>query len=188
MHFTPDNSQENQVRFLTCYDTQNIPYSSDWVTYDEMPNPMQAAQQCAEDLNLNWTAIQSCGGNITGDFASGNYTETIGEKGWQLAIEASDYFYETFFKARTGVKFFVPNLYINNVSQDLNNLEDMWNITKELCDSGAAASICSVAQQAGVPVWDGDSPRDTEGKAHHNHTKHSKRYMDFSQQLEDLMV
>lgn len=186
MHFTPDNSQENQVKFLTCYDTQNVPYSSDWVTYDEMPNPMQAAQQCAEDLNLNWTAIQTCGGNITGDFASGNYTEVIGEQGWQLATEASDYFYETFFKARTGVKFYVPNLYINNLSQDLNNLEDMWNITKALCASGADAAVCSVAAEAGFPSWDGDTPRDTEDKAHHDHTKKFERLL--FQQPEELTV
>lgn len=171
MHFTPDNSQENQVKFLTCYDTQNVPYSSDWVTYDEMPNPMQAAQQCAEDLNLNWTAIQGCGGNITGDFASGNYTEVIGERSLQLATDASTYFYDTFFRARTGVKFFVPNLYIDDVSQDLNNLEDMWNITKALCASGADAAICSVVKQAGVPSWNGDSARDTESRSHHDHTK-----------------
>jgi hypothetical protein len=171
MHFTADNSQKNQVKFLTCYDSQNIPYSSDWVTYDEMPNPMQATQQCAEDLNLNWTAIQTCGGNITGNVETGNYTEVIGEQGRQLATEASNYFYDTFFKARTGVKFYVPNLYINDVSQDLDNLVDMWNITKALCAYGAKASVCSVAQQAGVPSWDGDTPRDTEDKAHHDHTK-----------------
>lgn len=169
--------QAEQVKFLTCYDSQNIPYSSDWVTYDEMPNPMQAAQQCAQDLNMNWTSIQICGGNITGNVETGNYTEVVGEGGRQLAIQASNYFYDTFFKSRVGVKFYVPNLYIENsagesVSQDLNNLDDMWNITKALCSSGADASICSVASQAGNPDWFGDSPRDVEAKrSHHDHTK-----------------
>jgi len=170
-------SQEEQVKFLTCYDSQNIPYSSDWVTYDEMPNPMQAAQQCAEDIAMNWTALQICGGNITGNVETGNYTEVVGEQGMQLANEAATYFFDTFFKARSGVKFFVPNLYIGNtagvsVSQDLNNLEDMWNITKALCNSGSTASICAVAQQAGNPNWFGDSARDVEAKhSHHDHTK-----------------
>jgi hypothetical protein len=169
-----------QVRFLTCYDSQNIPFSSDWVTYDEMPNPMQAAQQCIEDLSLDWAPVQTCGGNITGDFASGNYTEVIGEQSMVLATEASTYFYDTFFKARTGVKFYVPNVYLtpadksidDNVEQNLNNLVDMWNLTKTLCNYGADASICSVAQQAGNPNWFGDSPREVEDKhPKHDHTK-----------------
>lgn len=164
-------SQAEQVRFLTCYDSQNIPYSSDWVTYDEMPNPMQAAQQCAEDIGLDWTAIQTCGGNFTGNVETGNYTEVIGAQSLQLATEASNYFFDTFFKARTGVKFFVPNLYINNVEQPLNNLEDTWNITKKLCADGAKASVCAVAQSATNPDWLGDSPRDTEKRTHHDHTK-----------------
>jgi len=170
-------SQDQQVRFLTCYDSQNIPYSSDWVTYDEMPNPMQAAQQCVEDLGMDWSTVQACGGNITGNVETGNYTEVIGEESMRLANEASIYFYDTFFKARTGVKFYVPNLYIANtdgdsVSQNLNNLVDSWNITKALCDSGASASVCQVAQSAGNPNWFGDSPRDVESKrSHHDHTK-----------------
>jgi len=179
LHYTAGNSQANQVKFLTCFDSQNIPYSSDWVTYDEMPNPMQAAQQCAEDLSLDWTAIQTCGGNITGNVDTGNYTEVVGKQGYQLSVDASNYFFDTFFKSRTGVKFYVPNLYIGNVEQDLNNLEDMWNITKALCDNGADASICTVAQQAGNPTWLGDTPRDVERKAHHDHTK--KFYSLFAQ-------
>lgn len=178
-------TQAEQVKFLTCFDSQNIPYSSDWVTYDEMPNPMQAAQQCAEDLNMDWTAVQTCGGNITGNVETGNYTEVIGEQGKQLATDAANYFYDTFFKARSGVKFYVPNLYIgddkgNSVSQDLENLDDMWNITKALCSAGASAtaSICTVAQQAGNPTWLGDSPRDVEAKrSHHDHTKKSKFHL-----------
>lgn len=170
-------SQDQQVRFLTCYDSQNIPYSSDWVTYDEMPNPMQAAQQCVEDLGMDWPTVQACGGNITGNVETGNYTEVVGEESMRLANEASIYFYDTFFKARTGVKFYVPNLYVANtagvsVSQNLNNLVDSWNITKALCDSGAGASVCQVAQSAGNPNWFGDSPRDVEAKrSHHDHTK-----------------
>lgn len=175
--------QTEQVKFLTCYDAQNIPFSSDWVTYDEMPNPMQAAQQCAEDLNMNWTTIQTCGGSITGNVETGNYTEVVGEGGVQLATEAANYFFDTFFKARVGVKFYVPNLYIENsagdsVSQNLNNLDDMWNITKALCSSGADASICSVASQAGNPSWFGDSPRDVEAK--HSHHDHTKKYSIFT--------
>lgn len=171
-------AQDQQVRFLTCYDSQNIPYSSDWVTYDEMPNPMQAAQQCVEDLGMNWTEVQTCGGNMTGN-VDGNYTEVVGEESVRLATEAAEYFYDTFFKARTGVKFYVPNLYIAgtngvSVSQSLNNLEDSWNITKSLCSVGANASICQVAESAGNPDWFGDSPRDVE--AAHPHHDHTKKY------------
>lgn len=170
-------AQDQQVQFLTCYDSQNIPYSSDWVTYDEMPNPMQAAQQCVEDLGLNWTQVQTCGGNMTGNVETGNYTEVVGPESVRLATEAAEYFYDTFFKARTGVKFFVPNLYIADtagvsVQQDLNNLVDSWNITKELCAVGANASICQVAKTAGNPGWFGDSPRYVEAaRSHHDHTK-----------------
>merc|ERR1712072_1657830 len=98
----------------------------------------------------------------------------IGEESMQLATDAANYFFDTFFKARTGVKFYVPNLYIgdtqgNSVSQDLNNLDDMWNITKALCTAGAqdTASICTVAQQAGNPTWLGDAPRDVEAERSH---------------------
>lgn len=181
-----DQSQADQIKFLTCYDSQNIPYSSDWVTYDEMPNPMQAAQQCAEDLSLNWDAIQTCGGNMTGNVETGNYTEVVGEQSLQLATEASTYFFDTFFKARVGVKFYVPNLYINDVSQDLNNYVDSWSTIRALCNSGANASVCLAAQQSGDPIWLGDSARDMEGKSHHDHTKKFQKF--FSQFPELEMV
>lgn len=187
-------AKQEQVRFLTCYDSQNTPFSSDWVTFDEMPNPMQAAQQCAEDLGLNWTAIQSCGGNITGNVETGNYTEVVGAEGRQLAIEAANYFFDTFFRARSGVKFYVPNLYIENqagesISQDLENLDDMWNITKALCAAGATADICEVAHDAGNPDWFGDAPREVEEKhSHHDHTKKMKKYSVLAQDVAAVVV
>lgn len=184
MHAEETFTQGDQVRFLTCYDSQNIPYSSDWVTYDEMPNPMQAALYCAQMVGLNQTTIQSCGGNLTGNVESGNYTEVVGEQGRLLAIGAADYFYDTFFKSRTGVKFYVPNLYIQNVEQDLENLVDSWNVTKTLCSVGAQADICKVAAEAGNPTWDGDVRRDIDGKAHHNENRrHATRFDLFQQHL-----
>lgn len=181
MHADQSFTQGDQVRFLTCYDSQNIPYSSDWVTYDEMPNPMQAALYCAQDLGLNQTTIQTCGGNITGNVESGNYTDVVGEQGRQLAIQAANYFYDTFFKARVGVKFYVPNLYIENVSQDLENLVDSWNVTKALCSAGAKADICKVAGEAQNPSWDGDVRRDIDGKAHHNANRRHQTLFDLPQ-------
>lgn len=181
MHFTPDNSQANQVNFLTCFDTQNIAFSNDWVTGGEMPNPMQAAQACAEQLNLDWEAIHKCAGNITGNVDTGNYTEIVGQQGLELQIKASKYFYDTFFKARTGVKFYVPNLYIGDVEQTLTNTEDMWNITKALCASGAKASICSVAHEAGNPSWPGTNT----DKVHQDHTK---KFTMFHQPEEEPVV
>lgn len=146
---------DKQVRFMTCYDSQNIPYSSDWVQF---MNPMSAAQQCAQDLNMNWSAIQSCAGNISGRFANGTWNETIGQMGLDLANKAAAYFYDTFPENRGEVngRFHVPHLYINNVEQDLNNLADMWNVTKQLCDSGAHnAPVCSSVDKALEPIWTG---------------------------------
>lgn len=146
---------EQQVRFLTCYDSQNIPYSSDWVS--DM-NPMDAAQTCVQDLGMDWADVKACGGSISGDFASGNYTEVIGNQSWQLATEAAQYFYDTFpdYRGVQNAMFHVPHLYIDDVDQGLDNLEDMWNITAVLCANGAdAAAVCAGVKDALPPIWDG---------------------------------
>lgn len=144
---------ETRIRFMTCYDSQNIPYSADWATMDMMPNAMQAAQSCAQSLSLNWTAIQTCGGNISSD---GTYT--IGAQSEALITEAAQYFYDTFPDNR-GLEngmFHVPHLYINNQEQALNNLINMWNTTKQLCDNGASgAEVCDSVSKAKQPVWEG---------------------------------
>lgn len=137
---------------MTCYDSQNIPYSADWAT--QMPNAMQAAQACAQSLSLNWTAIQTCGGNISSD---GTYV-TIGEQSEAFITEAAQYFYDTFPDNR-GLEngmFHVPHLYINDQEQALNNLINMWNTTKQLCDNGAGgAEVCKGVSKAKQPVWEG---------------------------------
>lgn len=148
---------ENQIRFMTCYDSQNIAYSSDWAPL--LPSPMRAAQICLnQTVGLaSWQAVQDCGGMITGDWPS-NYTYTPGVQSDDLITEAAKYFYDTF-PTRRGIenaKFHVPNLYINNQPQDLNNLVNMWNTTLQLCNNGAkSAAVCTGISQAKKPVWTG---------------------------------
>jgi len=120
---------------------------------------MIAAKNCASELDMNWAAIQSCGGNISGSFANGTWNETIGEMGWELANKSAEYFYNTFpeFRGVDSARFHVPHLYINNVEQDLNNLANMWNVTKQLCDNGAqSAAVCSSVAKALDPIWTGE--------------------------------
>lgn len=148
---------DKQIRFMTCYDSQNIPFSSDWV---QDMNPMDAAQQCAQELGMNWTAIQSCAGNITGRNSDGTFNETIGDMGVELANQAAQYFVDTFpqFRGVDSARFNVPHLYINDVEQDLNNLANMWNVTKQLCDHGAQqAPVCASVGQALSPIWAGET-------------------------------
>lgn len=144
-----------RINFMTCYDSQNIPYSADWAPDI---NPMSSAQSCAQSLNMNWTAIQACGGNISGKFANGTWNETVGSQAWELAKEAATYFYNTFptYRGIDTPMFHVPHLYINNVEQPLNNLVSMWNLTKQLCNNGAQrAAVCDSVDQADLPDWDG---------------------------------
>lgn len=147
-------SQEDEIRFSTCFDNQNIPYSSDWAQY---MNPMWAAGNCSTTLKLPWDKIQACGGDITGDFASGDYTEVVGVEGNALAAEAAKYFYDTF-PSRRGVEnamFDVPHLYINDMEQNLDNLESIWNVTKVLCGAGAsAAPVCTGIATHLAPLWE----------------------------------
>lgn len=142
---------------MTCYDTQNTPYSADWVEDGQFMNPMISAQNCVQELEMNWTAIQSCGGNISG-FVNGTWNETIGQMGWELANKSAQYFYNTFpeFRGEDSARFHVPHLYINNVEQELNNLANMWNVTKQLCDNGAQqAPVCASVSKALDPIWSG---------------------------------
>lgn len=149
---------ENEIRFMTCYDSQNIPYSSDWAS--SMPSPMLAAQYCINQTVGfdSWQAVQDCGGMITGDWSSGNYTYTIGAQSEVLIAEAAQYFYDTF-PSRRGIEnamFSVPHLYINNEEQDLNNLVNMWNTTLQLCNNGAHnAEVCKGISEAKKPIWTG---------------------------------
>jgi len=75
-------------------------------------NPMNAAQQCAEELEMDWTAIQSCAGNISGRFTNGTWNETIGQMGLDLANEAATYFYDTSpnYRGEDNGMFHVPHL------------------------------------------------------------------------------
>lgn len=120
-------------------------------------NPMWAAGNCSQTLNLPWENISKCGGDIIGDFSSGNYTEVIGEEGKALASEAAQYFYDTF-PLRRGIEnpmFHVPHLYINNVDQGLDNLESIWNVTGVLCAAGAsAAPVCNGVDTHLKPLWE----------------------------------
>jgi hypothetical protein len=142
------NSIEQKVRFLTCFDSANIPYSSDWVS--DM-NPMDAAQQCAQGLDMSWTAITTCGGNYT--------TGVVGPESLKLAAEAAAYFLDTFplFNGKESPMFHVPHVFINNQEQPLDNLENMWNLTATLCQNGAAAAVCESIQavQPLSPIWMG---------------------------------
>jgi len=145
--------------FMACYDTYNVPFSSDWVTNQEMPNPMQAAKHCVQSLGMNWTAIQACGGNISGNFwEPGNFTYSIGAQSTELITEAAQYFYDTFpmYRGIETPKFSVPHLYINDKEQALNNLANMWNTTDQLCQNGAHnAAVCKVIAKAQNPIWTG---------------------------------
>lgn len=147
-------SQEDKIRFATCFDNQNIPYSSDWTQF---MNPMWAAGNCSQTLNLSWDNIHACGGDIIGDFSSGDYTEVVGDEGNALAGEAAKYFYDTF-PLRRGIEnamFHVPHLYINNVEQGLDNLESIWNVTGVLCAAGAsAAPVCNGVTSHLKPLWE----------------------------------
>lgn len=120
-------------------------------------NPMWAAGNCSQTLNLPWDKIQTCGGDIIGDFASGEYTEVVGAEGKALAAEAAKYFYDTF-PSRRGIEnamFHVPHLYINNVDQGLDNLESIWNVTGVLCAAGAgAAPVCNGVDTHMKPLWE----------------------------------
>lgn len=157
IHATGKVTLENQIRFMTCYDSQNIPYSSDWAT--QMPSPMMAAQYCInQTVGFDqWQAVQECGGMIT-DWGLDNYTYSIGSQSEDLINEAATYFYDTF-PTRRGIEnamFHVPNLYINNQPQALNNLVNMWNTTLQLCNNGAGkAAVCAGISKAKEPVWMG---------------------------------
>lgn len=141
-------SLEQKIRFLTCFDSRNIPYSSDWVVN---LNPMDAAQHCAEALDMDWASIATCGGNYTDGVA--------GAGGLELAKEAATYFLTTFplFNGTVSPRFQVPHVFINGVDQPLENLEDAWNVTATLCDSGAAAAVCASIKdvQPLKPIWTG---------------------------------
>lgn len=157
IHATGKVDLENQIRFMTCYDSQNIPYSSDWAS--SMPSPMMAAQYCINQTAsfASWQAVQECGGNIV-DWGLENYTYTIGAQSTELITEAAQYFYDTFPNRRgtENAMFHVPNLYINNQPQELNNLVNMWNTTLQLCNNGASnAAVCSGISQAKMPNWMG---------------------------------
>lgn len=129
MHAT-ETTQKQQVDFLTCYDSNNIAFSDEWVTDDDMPTPQQSALQCVNQTEgLNYTAVMACG---------------TGSLGPELQQKASDYYTTTFPQYASGTYMFhVPNVYINNVQQQ--NL-DLWSLTKVLCDDGAKDTpLCAAA-------------------------------------------
>lgn len=146
----------DKVKFISCFDATNIPYSSAWVS--ELANPMRVAKHCADALKLDWQAVHTCGGNISGkaeDVDNGNATEIIAQRGWDLAVEQSVFTHKLL--EQTGAHKFqgVPAVSIDNASVELDNLEDMWSLTKAVCARGATASVCSAVNDAGSPGWDG---------------------------------
>lgn len=121
---------------------------------------MEAAQYCINQTVgfAAWPAVQECGGMITGDWSSGNYTYTVGAQSEDLITKAAQYFYDTFPERRglENAMFHVPNLYINNQPQELNNLVNMWNTTLQLCNNGAHnAAVCNGISDAKKPIWTG---------------------------------
>jgi len=146
-----DLSQDQSVKFLTCVDQLTVAYSDEWAIEGEMPNPMQATIHCANETSLDLHAIQSCAGNITSWQSEDNFTEVVGKQGWSLLEDAATYISNVFPNG-----FSVPYARVDDEEQELDNLVNMWNITKRLCaHMNNKAAICSVVGEAGHPDWDG---------------------------------
>lgn len=146
-----DFTQDQQIKFLTCVDQLTVAYSDEWAIQGEMPNPMQATIHCANQISLDIEAVQACGGNITSWQSEDNFTEVGGKQGWSLLGDAASYIAEVFPNG-----FSVPNARVDDEEQELDNLVNMWNITKRLCaHMNHRAAVCSVVKEAGHPDWEG---------------------------------
>lgn len=144
-------SQDQQVKFLTCVDQYTVAYSDEWAIQGMMPNPMRATIHCANQTSLNIDDVQTCGGNITSWESESNFTEVGGKQGWNLLDAAAKYITAAFPDG-----FSVPNAFIDEEEQELNNLVYMWNITERLCaHMSNKAAICHVVKKAGQPDWEG---------------------------------
>jgi len=118
-------TQAQQLSVLACWDQANIQYSPEWT----LPTPQEAVLSCVnQTIPSAFEAVSACGNG------------TLGE---DLKSEAADYFHATFPDRWTGPIFSVPNVYINNVQQEVNlDGSDLWEFANSICNAGADAALC----------------------------------------------
>jgi len=94
-----------------------------------MPPPNVSALTCVNQTNkAAYKAVEACGN---------------GKLGTQLQTDGLEYFTSTFPMYKTGGRFDVPHVYINNVEQNIDLPGNVWTWMKTVCDINSEAEACN---------------------------------------------